>query len=116
MVPVAATFAVFFSWAWTISAASIQIPSVTTERVINIRLDPPSNAYWVKLSQDPSFRETTNGVQPICDQPEPRQVGCYTENLQLASIHEPVSLVESEPANLGNSGNFRGFQIAVDES
>ncbi len=40
----------------------IQVPSITSNRVIQVQVVPPTNAVWVKLSQDPSFRETTNGV------------------------------------------------------
>jgi hypothetical protein len=42
-------------------ATGIEVPTTVTNRLISIRVLPPTNAAWVKLSQDPEFRKS-NGV------------------------------------------------------
>ena len=41
---------------------SISMPALVSSRLVQVAISPPTNAYWVKLSQDATFKESTNGI------------------------------------------------------
>lgn len=41
----------------------ISLPESTSNRVVRVTVVPPTNGWFVKLSQDPAFAETSNGVR-----------------------------------------------------